>query len=131
LKNYHGVHIFINDGSNNFKEKYFYPVYGATKTIARDFDLDGDLDMAMIAFYAEPIMPTNESFLYFQNQGNLNFKVSNLNIPFGGRWMVMDAGDADQDGDLDILLGNFQFGAPKKGKVKPGLQLNYIENKIR
>jgi hypothetical protein len=44
--------------------------------------------------------------------------------------MVMDAGDADQDGDLDILLGNFQFGAPKKGKVKPGLQLNYIENKI-
>jgi hypothetical protein len=94
------------------------------------FDLDGDLDMAMIAFYAEPIMPTNESFLYFQNQGNLNFKVSNLNIPFGGRWMVMDAGDADQDGDLDILLGNFQFGAPKKGKVKPGLQLDYIENKI-
>ena len=131
LKNYHGVHIFINDGRNNFKEKYFYPVYGATKTIARDFDLDGDLDLAMIAFYAEPIMPQNESFLYFQNQGNLNFKVSNLNIPFGGRWMVMDAGDADLDGDLDILLGNFQFGAPKKGKVKPGLQLNYIENKIR
>jgi hypothetical protein len=27
-------------------------------------------------------------------------------------------------------LGNFQFGAPKKGKVKPGLQLDYIENKI-
>lgn len=130
LKNYHGVHIFLNDGRNNFKEKYFYPVYGATKTIARDFDLDGDLDLAMIAFYAEPIMPKNESFLYFQNQGNLNFKVSNLNIPFGGRWMVMDAGDADQDGDLDIILGNFQFGAPKKGKVKPGLQLNYIENKI-
>jgi hypothetical protein len=84
----------------------------------------------MIAFYSEPSMTQNESFLYFQNQGNLNFKVSNLNIPFGGRWMVMDAGDADQDGDLDILLGNFQFGAPKKGKVKPGLQLNYIENKI-
>jgi hypothetical protein len=130
LKNYHGVHLFINDGRNNFKEKYFYPVYGATKTIARDFDLDGDLDLAMIAFYSEPSMTQNESFLYFQNQGNLNFKVSNLNIPFGGRWMVMDAGDADQDGDLDILLGNFQFGAPKKGKVKPGLQLNYIENKI-
>ena len=130
LKNYHGVHIFLNDGRNNFKETYFYPVYGATKTIARDFDLDGDLDLAMIAFYAEPSMPKNESFLYFQNQGNLQFKVSNLNIPFGGRWMVMDAGDADHDGDLDIMLGNFQFGAPKKGKVKPGLQLNYIENKI-
>ena len=130
LKNYHGVHIFLNDGRNNFKESYFYPVYGATKTIARDFDLDGDLDLAMIAFYAEPSMPKNESFLYFQNQGNKSFKVSNLNIPFGGRWMVMDAGDADQDGDQDIILGNFQFGAPKKGKVKPGLQLTYIENKI-
>lgn len=130
LKKYHGVHIFFNDGQNNFKEKYFYPVYGATKTIARDFDLDGDLDLAMIAFYAEPITNKNESFLYFQNQGNLNFKVTNLNLPFGARWMVMDAGDADQDGDLDIMLGNFQFGPPKRGKVKPGLQLNYIENKI-
>jgi hypothetical protein len=131
-KAYHGVHLFQNDGKNNFKETYFYPAYGATKTLARDFDGDGDLDLAMIAFFSENDKGKNESFLYFQNQGKLQFQVSNLHLPDDARYMSMDAGDFDKDGDIDLLLGNFQFGKPKPGvKLTPGLQIRLLRNTIR
>ena len=128
-KAFHGVHIYLNDGRNNFKESYFFPAYGASKTVARDFDQDGDLDLAMIAFFAENDKGKNEGFLYFQNTGNMTFKVSNLGVPEGAHYIVMDAGDVDKDGDLDILLGNYQFGKRKPGdKIPPGLQMHYIKN---
>jgi hypothetical protein len=131
-KAYHGVRIYLNDRRNNFKEAYFYPVYGAYKTLARDFDQDGDLDLAMIAFFAENDQGKIESFLYFQNQGNLTFKVSNLQIPGDGNYIAMDAGDVDRDGDIDILLGNYQFGNRRPGMSKtPGLQLTYYKNLLR
>jgi hypothetical protein len=130
-KAFHGVHLFINDGRNNFKEAYFYPAYGASKTVARDFDQDGDLDLAMIAFFAENDKGKVETFLYFQNQGNLQFKVSNLNIPPGGKYIVMDAADMDKDGDIDIILGNYLYDVVKPvGKITPGLQLTYFKNLI-
>jgi len=131
-KAFHGVHLYLNDGRNNYKEKFFYPAYGASKTVARDFDQDGDLDLAMIAFFAENDKGKVESFLYFQNQGNLNFKVSNLNIPDGGKYIVMDAEDMDKDGDIDIVLGNYLYDVVKpSGKIIPGLQLTYFKNLIR
>jgi hypothetical protein len=34
-KAFHGVHIYLNDGRNNFKESYFFPAYGASKTMAK------------------------------------------------------------------------------------------------
>lgn len=131
-KGYHGVRIYLNDKRYNFKEAFFYPVYGAYKTLARDFDQDGDLDLAMIAFFAENDQGKIESFLYFQNQGNLKFNVSNLQIPGDGHYIAMDAGDVDHDGDIDILLGNYQFGNRKPGANNtPGLQLTYYKNLLR
>ena len=52
-----------------------------------------------------------------------------LGVPEGAHYIVMDAGDVDKDGDLDILLGNYQFGKRKPGdKIPPGLQMHYIKN---
>ena len=50
-KNYHGIRLFLNDGKDNFKEAWFYPLYGTSKAVAKDFDGDGDIDIAAISFY--------------------------------------------------------------------------------
>lgn len=55
LKPYHGLYIFLNDGHWNFSQKYFFPINGCYKAMARDFDGDGDLDIAAISFL--PTMP--------------------------------------------------------------------------
>jgi hypothetical protein len=50
LKPYHGLYIYKNTGDFNFKQTWFYPINGCTKAIATDFDKDGDIDIATIAF---------------------------------------------------------------------------------
>jgi hypothetical protein len=110
LKPYHGVYIFLNDGKNNFSEKYFYPVNGCYKAIARDFDNDGDLDIATISFFADYAHQPEEGFIYLKNNGNFNFQSYSVPSSKYGRWLTMDAGDFDEDGKIDLILGNFSFG---------------------
>jgi hypothetical protein len=109
LKPYHGVYIFLNDGSNHFKQQYFYPMHGCFKAMARDFDGDGDLDLAAISFFADYLHHPEESFLYFENSGNLDFQPYSIPGTSSGRWLTMDAGDIDGDGKTDIVLGNFSI----------------------
>ncbi len=105
-KYYHGIRIFLNDGKNNFKETLFFPYYGASKAMAYDFDNDGDLDIAAISFYDDPEKP-EQSFIYMENTGNLNFSVSSTEVAASGKWLTMDIGDLDHDGDMDIFLGSY------------------------
>ncbi|MGN6604281.1 MAG: FG-GAP repeat domain-containing protein [Ginsengibacter sp.] len=110
LKPYHGVYIFMNDKTNHFKQKFFYPIDGCYKAIAKDFDGDGDLDIATISFFANYEKQPEEGFVYFENTGNLNFKPYSLKGTEVGRWLTMDAGDIDGDGKPDLILGNFSIG---------------------
>lgn len=110
LKPYHGVYIFLNDQSNHFKQKYFFPIHGCYKAIARDFDQDGDLDIATISFFADYEHQPEESFVYLENRGGFNFQPHSFPEAKWGRWLTMDAGDIDGDGKIDLVLGNFQLG---------------------
>ncbi|MEM7369462.1 MAG: VCBS repeat-containing protein [Bacteroidota bacterium] len=113
-KSYHGVRIFLNDGEWNFEQCYFAPVLGATKAIGRDFDQDGQIEIALIAFFTDMHAEGQGGFLYFDNQemSNLwNFETTSFLAAQDGRWLVMDAADIDEDGDEDILLGSFIFSA--------------------
>jgi len=133
LKPYHGVYIFLNDGKNNFIQKYFYPINGCYKAIAKDFDNDGDLDIATISFFADYPHEPEEGFVYLKNKGNFNFQPYSLAATKLGRWLTMDAGDFDGDGKIDLMLGNFSlnFGKFKSSvdwvKQPPFLLLKNIQ----
>jgi hypothetical protein len=110
-KNFHGIHLYENKGNQQFKLIQFIAVAGATKTISKDFDGDGHLDLATIAFFSPN--DKSPSFLYFKILGNEKFIASHLGIP-KGQWMTMEADDMDADGDIDLLLGHFTFGKFKQ-----------------
>jgi hypothetical protein len=114
LKPYHGVYIYMNDGRNNFTLRYFYPINGCYKAIARDFDGDGDLDIAAIAFFADYQHQPEEGFVYFENKGDFNFQPYSLPEAKLGRWLTLQAADIDGDGKTDLILGNFSLAPSLK-----------------
>ena len=116
LKPYHGVYIFLNEGDNNFKQKYFFPINGCYKAMAKDYDNDGDIDIATIAFFSDYATQPYEGFVYLKNEGNFNFKPYSIAGTEKGRWLTMDSGDIDGDGKIDIVLGNFSI---RPSKIKP------------
>ncbi len=105
-KNYHGVRLYLNDGKDNFREAWFYPLHGASKAVARDFDHDGDVDIAAISFYSDLANPQH-SFIYLSNEGKMNFKAYATPAAASGKWLTMEAADYDGDGDVDIILGSY------------------------
>lgn len=113
-KPYHGIRIYLNDGLNQFTEAYFYPLYGCNEARAVDFDNDGDLDIAAIAFYSEE--PT-EGFVYLENNGQMNFTAHYMNETANGKWLTMDTGDFNNDGYQDIFLGSYFHNANELVKL--------------
>jgi len=107
LKRYHGIYIYLNDGNFKFSLTYFYQLNGAYKAMARDYDLDGDLDIAAISFFPDYYSYPEESFVYLENTGDLTFEDYSFKESTRGRWIVMDAADMDGDGDIDLALGSF------------------------
>lgn len=135
LKPFHGVYIYINKGNNNFQQSYFYYINGCTKAVAADLDLDGDLDIATIAFYADFKKNPAEKFLYLRQDKYLQFQSLSPSIEKNGRWLTMDVNDYDHDGDPDIILGNFAKGFFIDKNFNPDWNLyspiTVLENKTR
>ena len=130
LKPYHGIRLFINDGANTFKEEWFYPIHGATRVLAEDFDKDGDPDFAVLSFFPDFANNPQEGFVYLENKDPAAYKFTSYITQKAkkGNWLVMDKGDFDQDGDVDILLGNFSLLAARKVEGINTHDLLYLEN---
>ena len=150
-KPYHGLRIYLNDGTNRFQEAYFYPMPGAYRAVARDFDADGDLDVAAIAYYPDLTADTPENFVYLENieapnsrsaradskkagvgpeasaPPTFRFLAHTMAESADGRWMTLDAGDLDGDGDIDLALGSFVRG-PNTQPVPAALEARWRTN---
>lgn len=109
LKRYHGIYIFLGDEGQDFTQAYFFHLNGAYHAVAEDFDGDGDTDIASISFFPDYLNSPEESFVYLENKGDLNFEARSFPESNKGRWIVMDAGDIDGDGDTDLALGSFVY----------------------
>lgn len=110
-KPYHGLRIHINNGENKFSEKYFYPLNGATRMVAGDFDQDGDMDFAVLSTFPDYKNKPEFSFVYLENKNKekFDFEVFTIKESGLGRWFLLDAGDVDKDGDVDIILSSFTY----------------------
>jgi len=84
---------------------------GCYKAVARDYDGDGDLDIAAISFFADYSHQPEEGFVYLENKGGFDFQPYSFREASAGRWLTMDAGDIDGDGKIDLVLGNFSLGS--------------------
>ena len=123
LKPYHGLYLFKNLGDWKFRQEYFYPINGCTKAMATDFDHDGDMDIATIAFFADLQNNPAESFIYFEQTKPFNFTPHTIPVSKYGRWFTMDIGDYNNDGKPDIILGNYSTGFI----IQPGLKPFWIK----
>jgi predicted nucleotidyltransferase len=108
-KPYHGMRISLNDGYGNFKEAFFYQLNGATRLVAEDFDQDNDIDIALVSTFPDYENHPEMAFIYLENLGDFNFKENIIEDVNFGRWFLLDKGDIDQDGDIDILISSFTY----------------------
>jgi hypothetical protein len=129
-KPYHGLRIYLNEGGDRFEERFFLPWPGACKAVARDFDGDGDLDLAGISYYPDYRQSPPVSFLYLENRGGLNFQAGTFADSDAGRWLTLDAGDLDGDGDEDIVLGAARKGPGRDSYVPAELSRQWRESGV-
>ncbi len=118
-KPYHGMRIYLNNGDNTYSESFFYPMYGATRVLSRDFDQDGDLDFALISTFPNYLEFPERTFVYLENKDSDSFEFSThiLEDPSMARWFLMDASDIDNDGDEDIVISSLTLGFTPVPKV--------------
>lgn len=115
LKPFHGLYIFLNKGDMKFEQSWFFPIHGCYKAVAADFDGDGDVDIATIAFFADHINRPEEETVYFEQDKSMHFIPHAIPVHNMGRWICMEVADYDHDGDLDIFLGNMSKGLLENG----------------
>ncbi|MCB0628380.1 MAG: FG-GAP-like repeat-containing protein [Saprospiraceae bacterium] len=136
LKPYHGIRFYYNEGNQHFEERFFYSLPGAYKAIPADFDADGDLDIAAISFFPDFQRYPDRGFLFLENKGDYQMEAFTFPESVDGRWLTMDAGDVDQDGDTDLILGSLAFEViPPTGIldqwVKKGMPFIILKNRLK
>lgn len=116
VKPYHGIIWLENQGSFPFKAHRLADLPGASRARAGDIDGDGDLDIVAGAFIAggsNVDVQSLPSLVWLEQVSPGGFERRTLEQ--GAPWhATLDLADIDDDGDLDIVVGNFVI---KPGKM--------------
>lgn len=123
----HGIYLYLDDGDGGFRLELFRHLDGAYDVVVRNFDNDGVLDIAAIAYFENFLdAPETAGFAYLENtiEGFKGYNISGLGHL--GRWVAIHAGDVDADGDQDIVLGNLAYGAVGPAQVTNKLRDNWM-----
>ncbi len=65
-----------------------------------DVDTDGDMDLVATAWAA------GTALVWFENNGSGTFTSHDIYTPYTGSFMFLDAGDIDDDGDVDVVVSS-------------------------
>lgn len=110
LKPYHGIRILENDGKNNFHERYFFPVYGASRAEVADFDNDGDLDILITSNFADFQRHPERGIVFLENVGLYQFRPYAFSVASGNQWNLTATADLNKDGRLDVIVAAMDLG---------------------
>ncbi|URQ92795.1 Ig-like domain-containing protein [Pseudoalteromonas sp. SCSIO 43101] len=105
--------VYTNDGSGNFS--YAQGLAGRAQSFAaEDFDNDGDIDIA-VANYNTSNSSLNKIYIFENNGSGIFSNISDITDATcaginGNYYYDIEALDADNDGDLDIISANEDCG---------------------
>ena len=118
VKPYHGIRWLENTGTFPFIEHPLAALAGVHRAHAADLDGDGDVDVVACALVppGNPDARTVPAVVWLEQTrpGTFERHVLDSGLPAHA---TLDVGDVDNDGDMDIAVGNFTLDAPLDGMV--------------
>lgn len=108
-------YLLLNDGKGKFSA-IPSPVVNAAITDARwdDVNKDGRPDLIVVGEWMQPQI--------YLNLPGMMFKKLELNLP-SGWWNTIEIADVDNDGDNDIIAGNWGLNSQVKANAKEPVEL--------
>lgn len=110
MKPYHGVRVYLATGDLKFGPPVFYPLDGASRLVAADFDSDGKKDIMVASYFADFVNDPENGLVLLKQKELGKFDFQHVPGAGQGRWLIMDSGDLNGDGKPDLIAGSHLAG---------------------